>query len=101
MIPRPSNLDECEPPFIDKEELIEGLRDLHIGEWRKYYDPSRFGFLVCDGTQWHLHIFYSNGTKPVKIEGSNAYPYNFNRLMELLEIESWEDEEEIDDEEQD
>ena len=98
MIPRPSNLDECEPPFIDKEDLLDGLRDLHIGEWRKYYDPNRFGYMVCDGTQWHLYIYYSNGIKPVKIEGSNAYPYNFNRLMEVLEIESWEDEEEADDE---
>ena len=101
MIPRPSNLDECEPPFIDKEDLFEGLRDLHIGEWHKYYDPNRFGYMVCDGTQWHLYIYYSNGIKPVKIEGSNAYPYNFNKLMEVLEIESWEDEEEADDEGQD
>ena len=99
MLPRPSNLDECESPYIDKEELFEGLRNLHIGEWRKYYDPSHFGFMVCDGTQWHLYIYYSNGIKPVKIEGSNAYPYNFDRLTELLEIEPWGDEEYDNDEE--
>lgn len=73
---------------MDKETLLDGLADLHIGEWRRRYDPSRWGYMVCDGTQWHFYIYFSNGKRPVKIEGSNDYPYNFNSLLELFDIES-------------
>ena len=32
--------------------------------------------------------------KPVKIHGSNAYPYNFDRLLDLLNIDPWSREDE-------
>ena len=71
--------DDC-----DKAEFFEAFRRLHIGEWRKNYNTRRFGYGVCDGTQWSLEIHYSNGIKPVKIYGDNAYPYNFDNLEELM-----------------
>lgn len=86
LILKPSNLNEVEYEELDKETLLDGLLDLHIGEWRRNYDPSRFGYAVLDGTQWHLHIYF-NGAKPVKIEGSNDYPYNFDRLLSLFDID--------------
>ena len=79
---------------IDKDSFLEGLADLYIGEWRKSYDPSRFGYVVMDGTQWHLDLYFSNGHKHVKIHGSNAYPYNFDRLLDLLNIDPWSREDE-------
>ena len=71
------------------------MADLYLGEWRKNYDPSRFGYAVLDGTQWHLYLYFSNGHKPLKIHGSNDYPYNFDRLLDHLNIDPWarEDEE--------
>ncbi len=69
---------------ITKEEFLDELRRLHIGEWRKRYDARRYGYEVCDGTQWSLEINYSNGIKPVKIYGDNAYPYNFDDLKALM-----------------
>ena len=60
---------------------------MHIGEWRTSYTLERFGYHVCDGTQWELEIYFSKGHKPVKIYGDNAYPYNFDVLQELLGIE--------------
>ncbi len=69
---------------MTKEEFLEELEEIHIGEWRKHYDTLRFGYDVCDGTQWTLEIRYSNGIKPIKIFGSNAYPYNFDRLKDLM-----------------
>ena len=72
---------------MTKEEFLEELKELHIGEWRKNYDTRRFGYDVCDGTQWELEIHYSNNIKPVKIYGDNAYPYNFNRLKILMMCE--------------
>ena len=87
---KPSNFGDNEVEEMDSDYFLSELAELHIGEWRKKYDPSRWGYTIMDGTQWHLNIFYSNGRKAIKIEGSNDYPYNFNRLLELFDIESWE-----------
>ena len=87
LILKPSNIGDFEIEEMDKDYLLEALKDLHIGEWRRNYNTRRFGYMVCDGTQWHLEIYFSNGHKPVKIYGDNAYPYNFDRVLELFEIE--------------
>ena len=96
---KPSNL-EIEPDYpCEKEELLEAIKDLYIGEWRRSYRPERFGYSYCDGTQWGLEIQFSNGAKPFKSYGDNSYPYNFNKFQELLGIDvSEEDYEEEDDE---
>ena len=99
LILKPSNLGDVEIEEMDKDSFLEGLADLHIGEWRRNYDPSRWGYAVLDGTQWHLYIYYSNGRRPVKIEGSNDYPYNFDKLQELFDIDPWAEEEETDEQE--
>ncbi len=78
---KPTNLPVYEP--FTREEFIEGIAALHIGEWKKsYVDP-----LVLDGTQWSIDIEYEDNRKPVHIDGSNAFPYNFDDLLEFLEIE--------------
>lgn len=69
---------------VSKEELLDGIRELHIGEWRSNY----YNNAVLDGTQWSLEIFFSDNHKTVKLDGSNDYPYNFNKFMELLGINS-------------
>ena len=87
LIFKPSDLGDVEIEEMDKDSFLKGLADLHIGEWRRNYDSSRWGDTVLDGTQWHLYIYYSNGRRPVKIEGSNDYPYNFDKLQKLLGID--------------
>ena len=77
---------------IDKATFLEEFKRLHIGEWRKNYNTKRFGYTVLDGTQWELEIHYSNDKKPVKIYGDNAYPYNFDRLKDLLMCDDSEEE---------
>lgn len=72
---------------IDKYELLYQLSELYIGEWRKYYSPERFGISVLDGTQWQLKIEFNNGRKPCEFSGSNSYPYNFNKLLDIFEID--------------
>ena len=71
---------------LDKEDFSKELKKLYIGEWRRNYSTSRFGYMVCDGTQWNLEITYMNGER-YKIEGDNDYPYNFDELTELLCID--------------
>ena len=78
----PSNIGDGEIEEMDKEYFLDSLKDLHIGEWRKRYDAE-----ILDGTEWDLEICFSNGRKPVKFYGNNAYPYNFDRALELFKVE--------------
>lgn len=71
---------------IDKETFLNQLKILNIGGWRRRYDTYRYNIAIMDGTQWELEIHYSNGHRAVKIHGDNAYPYNFDRLLDLFEI---------------
>lgn len=72
---------------LTKDKLLSEIEGLHIGEWRRNYNTRRFGIMIMDGIQWGLEIQFSNGHKPVEISGDNAYPYNFDQLLELFNIE--------------
>lgn len=86
MYPKPSNF-YIEPDYLlTKEEFLDGLRDLHIGEWRRHYNSVDYGWYILDGTSWTLTIEYADGRK-IEREGSNAFPYNFDRLCELVGYE--------------
>lgn len=83
--------DDNEEPFT-KDTFIDALKELHIGEWRRRYSTKRFGYMVCDGTQWELEFEYNNGHKPVRFDGDNSYPYNFDKFQMLLGIDDTEEE---------
>ena len=85
--------DDNEEPFT-KETFISALKDLHIGEWRRRYSTKRFGYMVLDGTQWELEFEYSNGHKPVRFDGDNSYPYNFDKFQILFGIDVTEEDDE-------
>lgn len=68
-----------------KEEFLYQLGELHIGEWRSHYSCKRYGMEVCDGIQWVLKFEYKNGKKKT-FGGDNAFPYNFDELMEVLSL---------------
>lgn len=95
VIPEPTDHDAEPEAQPTKDEFLEELRDIHIGEWRRYYDASDYGVIVMDGTQWALTIEYDDG-RQIKHGGSNAYPFSFDRFCELIGYE-----EETDDEEDD
>ncbi len=78
--------DTMEP--FTKDTFISRLKDLHIGEWRRRYSTKRFGFTVCDGTQWELEFEYNNGCQKVKFNGDNSYPYNFDKFQMLFGIDN-------------
>ena len=87
--------DDNEENFT-KDIFIAALKDLHIGEWRRRYSTERFGYVVCDGTQWELEFEYSNGHKTVRFDGDNSYPYNFDKFQVLFGIDV--NEEDVEDE---
>lgn len=66
-----------------KEEFLYQLGELHIGEWRSHYSTKRFGIEVCDGVQWVLKFEYKDGKKKT-YGGDNAFPYNFDELLNVL-----------------
>ena len=74
---------------MPKAEFLEKLRTLFIGEWRTNYTCERFGILVMDGIDWSLEFEYLSGIKPARYHGSNAYPYNFEKCMELFGINEY------------
>lgn len=76
---------EGEP--LTKESFLEGIRKLHMGEWKRSYSPERFGHMVLDGTQWEIEIEYENGHRKVRFDGDNSYPYNFYDLQALFGVE--------------
>ncbi len=88
-------LDTDNDETFTKATFISALADLYIGEWRRSYSTQRFGYMVCDGTQWELEFEYNNGHKPVRFNGDNSYPYNFDKLKMLFGIN---DTEEVEDE---
>lgn len=69
------------------------LAALHIGEWRRRYSTQRFGYTVCDGTQWEWEFEYNNGHKLERFDGDNSYPYNFERLKMIFGIDDTEEDE--------
>ena len=75
----------------EKEDFFRYWDELFLGEWRKHYDLNKYGMAVCDGTQWEFTIEYNNGRKPFKSSGDNAYPHNFNRLLDCLEVNQLDD----------
>ena len=79
--------------IFTKDILINSLKELHIGEWRRRYSTKRFGYMVLDGTQWELVFEYNNGHKPIKFDGDNSYPYNFDKFQMLFGIASTEEDE--------
>ncbi len=62
--------------------------NINIGEWRRRYTTNRFGYVVCDGTQWELEFEYNNDQRPVRFNGDNSYPYNFNKFQMLFGIDN-------------
>lgn len=72
---------------MDKEEVIWLFSRLYVGEWKKYYDPKRFGYCVMDGTQWNVSFEYSNGYKTVEFAGNNDYPYNFSEFTKIFGLD--------------
>lgn len=72
---------------LTKESFLEGIRKLHMGEWKGSYSPERFGHMVLDGTQWEIEIEYDNGHRKVRFDGDNSYPYNFFDLQALFGVE--------------
>ena len=76
-----------EETSMEKETILWLLSRLYIGEWKKYYDPKRFGYSVLDGTQWSVSFEYCNDIKTVAFAGSNDYPYNFIGFFEVFSLD--------------
>ncbi|WP_410502348.1 hypothetical protein RIF24_01855 [Exiguobacterium acetylicum] len=79
-------LDEEDHPLFRKltEEdvyLIDMWSDRFNAEvWRNYPYPE--GVLICDGTDWEIHVTTEHGTE--KVSRSNVFPPGLEMVRELL-----------------
>jgi len=65
----------------NKKTFLNKLKELNIGEWKNIYvNPN-----TLDGTSWELKFYFDNSKKVKKYHGINSYPYNFKKILELLE----------------
>ena len=69
--------------FKDKKDFLVQLKEIKVGDWRKTYSPKRYKIYVLDGSSWSLEFEYKNG-KLKSYYGYNAYPYNFEELLDLM-----------------
>ncbi|MCY1692437.1 hypothetical protein OVA29_19395 [Exiguobacterium sp. SL14] len=77
--------EELNPLLIELTEediyLIDMWSDRFDAEvWRNYPYPQ--GVMICDGTDWEIHVTTENGTE--KLSGSNIYPPGWWMIRELL-----------------
>lgn len=66
---------DCSP-----EELSTMLEDAQIKNWKKQYMPED---LWMDGVEWSLE-YKEAGEKAVRIKGSNAWPPEWEKLLEAV-----------------
>ena len=76
--------NEDDVASITKQEFIEKISDLHIGEWRRNYSLSRFGYPDNEEAHWDLEISFSTDDPPVRIHGAGVHPYNYNNLLGMF-----------------
>lgn len=70
---------------MTKDDLLDELAELHIGEWVKKPKPVT----VLDGIRWSVVFKYSDG-KSLKYEG-NITPYNFDDFLDAVQMERIDD----------
>ena len=70
-------------PFGKRAAFCEGLRALNIHEWKRRYSDD----LILDGMRWELELVFGGRYQLVRIRGYNAYPEQFDALLELLGLE--------------
>lgn len=75
----------------ETEQLIARWNDLHTEYWQNEYRLAD----VCDGEHWTLFVRHE-GTRGRVIHGDNAYPENWDALLEFFGIEHETEDEEGD-----
>lgn len=70
----------------DKEEILNGLKNLHIGEWNQKYSIDKYGIEATNEFSWDVIITYNDGKKK-KFTGDDVYPYNMALFAELIKVD--------------
>ena len=69
---------------LSRSEFFSALEELRLGEWLESYDPERYGAFASDGVKWRLEITYKGRRPSFVSQGNNLFPYNYNKLLELM-----------------
>lgn len=76
----PSAMAQVHYEGMTKSQFLAKIRALHIEDW----DEEYMALGVLDGEQWNLEIRFSDGHRPLIINGSNAYTPHFRSLRRLM-----------------
>ncbi len=66
----------------NSKKIADKIHDLSLESWNREYHPE--GFYVLDGFSWSVLYENDNLFEKMEIEGSNAYPWCFYKLIEIL-----------------
>lgn len=66
----------------ESKGFIQGIEGLGLNTWQDEYHPE--GFYVLDGYTWHLSYEGKDPDECFEKTGSNAYPWCFYQLLEIL-----------------
>ena len=69
---------------LSRSEFFSALDELCLGEWQESYDPERYGAFASDGIKWRLEITYKGRRRSFVSHGNNLFPFNYNKLLELM-----------------
>ena len=73
------SLKDCVAPLLKTHQIFSLWEALKVHTWQSsYFAP------ILDGTQWEL-TYETNG-RTYRIDGSNAYPQQWERFMDFLTL---------------
>ncbi|GAP02773.1 hypothetical protein FPFC_022230 [Fructobacillus pseudoficulneus] len=75
--------EETDQRVMGKDEFLEKIRKMHLGEWRFYYTQPE----IMDGTQWSIDVYFNQGEDVINYHGSNAYPSNIAEFSKFLSLD--------------
>ena len=64
---------------IERERLISGLRQIHMGDWDSAYNLPG----ILDGEDWGVTLRFADGSEEC-FRGSNAWPFSFTQFCDIM-----------------
>lgn len=83
-------IDNTPDKPLSRDNMLEYLANLHMGEWRRHYSLDDYPDLDRDSLPWSsarvwdMRVVFSNEHRRVHFNGIYAFPYHFGNLLYLL-----------------
>lgn len=80
---------ESDVGYYDKirKDVLAALSEIHFGEWKAKYLPEDYGCSLSEPIRWQVNVAYYGDIAPLKFEGIGVFPFDFELLLKLMEID--------------